>query len=110
MTVRIDDVGDGDALRAGALDELVGRVGGIDEDALRGIAVGQQVPEIAVTAGAKLFEDHFHRSDQIKDTKVAKDTKIAMGTKVERREVSTIYCPQKSGVEKGSRRRGRASA
>ena len=60
MRVRIDDVGDRDSLIDRPLYECLGRVGWIDQHALSGVAIREQVSEIAVAARADLFKNQLH--------------------------------------------------
>ena len=56
----IDDVRDRQPLVLAALDERFGRVRRVDQHALPGVPVAEQVAEVPVAAGADLFEDELH--------------------------------------------------
>jgi hypothetical protein len=71
MAVGVDDVRDGQALLARSLDKHVRRIGGIDQDGAAGIAIADQVPEIAVATRANLFEDQLHASFSVPFTRAA---------------------------------------
>ncbi len=58
--MRVDDVGHGQSLVAGALHQRVGVVRRVYEDALSCVAVTEQVSKVPVAAGAELFEDQLH--------------------------------------------------
>ena len=60
VAVCVDDVGDRQSLVAGALDERFGRVRRVDQHALSGVPVAEQVAEVPVAAGTDLFEDELH--------------------------------------------------
>ena len=57
MPVGVDDMGDGQPLVGGALDEHARRVRRVDQDPLPRLTIADQIPEVAVAAGPNLFED-----------------------------------------------------
>jgi hypothetical protein len=60
VAMRVDDVRDRQALRGGALDHRLRRVGGINQHRLAGVTIAQQIGEVAVAADADLLEYQLH--------------------------------------------------
>ena len=59
VPVCVDDMRDRQPLVPGTLDERFGRVRRVDQHALLGVPVAEQVAEVPVAAGSDLFEDEL---------------------------------------------------
>ena len=60
MAVRVDDVSDRERLRAGPLDEDLGRIRRVDQYPRSRFTVTEQVAEVAIAARSDLFENQPH--------------------------------------------------
>jgi hypothetical protein len=60
VTVRIDHVLYDESLLGGPGDEGLGRVRGVDEHGALRRAIAEEIAEVAIAAGADLFEDKLH--------------------------------------------------